>query len=172
LAAIVGFGGALLVIQPSFSQFGAVSLLPICTALLFSVYLILTRKYGIGDNPINMQFYSGLGGMIFCASALFIGEVGEITDLMITIPQSYEAIGWILVIGLIATVGHLMIVNAFSMAPASILAPFQYVEIVSATILGLLIFGDFPSPSKWLGTAIIIGSGLFIFWREQGAGKR
>ena len=161
----------MLVIQPSFSQFGAVSLLPICTALLFSFYLILTRKHGIGDNPINMQFYSGLGGMVFCASALILARLGGITDLTITIPQNYEAIGYIFVIGLIATAGHLMIVNAFSMAPASILAPFQYVEIVSATILGLLIFGDFPSPLKWLGTAIIIASGLFIFWREQDAGK-
>ncbi len=171
MAAIVGFGGALLVIQPSFSQFGLVSLLPVVTALLFSFYLILTRKYGISDNPMNMQFYSGLGGMAFCASALVLGEATGIEDLMITIPQYFEAIGWLIAIGIIATLGHWLIVTAFSMAPASILAPFQYIEIVSATILGLLIFGDFPSPSKWLGTAIIIASGLFIFWREQSAGK-
>ena len=61
----------------------------------------------------------------------------------------------------------MLIVFAFSMAPASILAPFQYVEIVSATILGFLLFGDFPNLTKWIGISIIIGSGVYIFVREQ-----
>ena len=166
-AAIIGFGGALLVIQPSFSQFGLISLLPLGAAVLFSFYLILTRKYGINDDPINMQFYSGVGGVIFCGLALIFGEASAIDDLSVTVPSHYQAFAWLVLIGIIASVSHLLIATAFSMAPASTLAPFQYVEIVSATFLGLLIFGDFPSPSKWLGTAIIIGSGLFIFWREQ-----
>jgi len=167
LAAIVGFGGALLVIQPSFSEFGMVTLLPLCTAILFAFYLILTRKYGVGDDPMKMQFFSGIGGVLFCSAAVGFGEVVGIADLQYTLPTQWQVYGWLLLIGFIATVGHLLIVLAFSIAPASILAPFQYVEIVSATLLGLMIFGDFPNPTKWLGTAIIIGSGLFIFWREQ-----
>ena len=171
IAAITGFGGALLVIQPSFAQFGAISLLPLCAAISFSFYLILTGKFGNEDNPMFMQFYSGFGGMVFCFIALMFGQATAITDLAITIPSHFEAIGWLFVIGVIATVAHLMIVTAFSMAPASVLAPFQYIEIVSATILGLLIFDNFPSPSKWFGTAIIIASGLYIFWREQYSAK-
>ena len=167
LAAIVGFGGALLVIQPSFSEFGSVSLLPLCTAILFAFYLILTRKYGVDDDPMKMQFFSGIGGVLFCATAIGFGEIVGIEDLKYTLPTQIQVFGLLFLIGVIATLGHLMIVLAFSMAPASILAPFQYVEIVSATLLGLLIFDDFPNSSKWLGTAIIIGSGLFIFWREQ-----
>jgi drug/metabolite transporter (DMT)-like permease len=171
MAAIVGFAGALLVIQPSFAQFGLVSLLPLCTAILFAFYLILTRKYGIDDDPMNMQFYSGIGAVIFCTIAIVIGEVTGIEDLAFTFPTQYQAFGWLFLIGVIATIGHLLIVSAFSMAPASTLAPFQYVEIISATVLGLMIFGDFPNPSKWLGTGIIIASGLFIFWREQRVSK-
>jgi len=53
------------------------------------------------------------------------------------------------------------------LAPLSVLAPFQYFEIISATILGYLLFADFPNAWKWLGIAIIVGSGLFILWREQ-----
>ena len=61
----------------------------------------------------------------------------------------------------------MLVVRAFRMAPLSLLAPFQYFEIISATVLGYAIFGDFPTPSKWLGIAIIVASGLFIIWREQ-----
>ena len=76
---------------------------------------------------------------------------------------------WLLVLlmGTIATVGHLLVVQAFKLAPASMLAPFQYLEIVTAVILGLFLFGDFPTPSKWLGIAIIIGSGIYVFMRER-----
>ena len=63
--------------------------------------------------------------------------------------------------------GHYIIVLAFRIAPASLLAPFQYLEIVSAAAAGFLLFGDFPSLSKWIGVAMIVGSGLYVFWRER-----
>ena len=66
---------------------------------------------------------------------------------------------------------YLLIVFASRHAPASVLAPLQYLEIVAATIYGYLIFGDFMSADKWLGVGIIIGSGLFIFWRERRLGR-
>ena len=61
----------------------------------------------------------------------------------------------------------MLVVHAFRRASASILAPFQYLEIISATLLGLLIFGDFPDAMTWLGIAVIVGSGLFVFYRER-----
>ena len=57
--------------------------------------------------------------------------------------------------------------RAFRIAPVWILAPFQYFEIISANILGFTLFGEFPTPSKWLGVAVIVGSGLYIIWRER-----
>ena len=70
-------------------------------------------------------------------------------------------------IGVFAAVGHLLVVQAFQLAPASILAPFQYVEIIMAVTIGLIFFGDFPTLSKWFGIAIIIGSGIYVFLRER-----
>lgn len=169
VAAFVGFGGALLVIQPSFAQFGPVSLLPLCTALLFSIYLILTRRFGVADNPLSMQFFAGAGGVFFCGSALLIGGIMGVENLAITLPPSGIALGWMLLIGVIGSFCHMLIVLAFRKTQASILAPFQYIEIISATILGLLIFDEFPNLLKWTGIAIIIASGLYIFWREQRA---
>ena len=166
-AAIVGFGGAIIVIRPSYELFGLVSLLPLCTAFLFSVYLILTRKSGGNDDPLVMQFFAGIGGVLMCGLILAVATPLGFEDFSLTIPNEMRAWSLLLGIGLFAVASHMLIVIAFSMAPASILAPFQYVEIVSATIFGLLLFGEFPDLIKWLGISIIIASGIYIFWREQ-----
>ncbi|MEM9332246.1 MAG: DMT family transporter [Pseudomonadota bacterium] len=167
LAAVVGFAGAIIVIRPSYELFGLVSLLPLCTAFLFSVYLILTRKAGGNDDPLIMQFFAGIGGVILCSTVLVFGTMFGSEDFGLSFPTEMRAWSLLLGIGLFAVASHLLIVIAFSMAPANILAPFQYVEIVSATILGYLIFGDFPDLTKWIGIFIIVGSGFYIFIREQ-----
>ena len=81
---------------------------------------------------------------------------------------------WLLLAGLgvIATVGHLLVVHAFRRAPAGMLAPFQYVEIVGATILGRVFFDDFPDATTWVGVAIIVGSGMYVFHREAAIARR
>ena len=76
----------------------------------------------------------------------------------------------VIVLGTISGYGHLLVVKAFQAAPVSLLAPFHYFEIITGTALGFLIFGEFPTVSKWLGIAIIVGSGLFMIWRERRAG--
>ena len=148
LAAVIGFSGAIIVIRPSYELFGLISLLPLGTAFLFAIYLILTRKLGGNDDPLIMQFFAGIGGVILCSSLMLIGTLYGIEDFSFTLPTSTPALSLLLGIGLFGIVSHLLIVMAFSMAPASVLAPFQYVEIVSATILGFLIFGGVSRSGK------------------------
>jgi drug/metabolite transporter (DMT)-like permease len=167
IAAIVGFGGALLIIQPTYEVFGARSLLPLVTALLFALYLILSRKIGQSDHPYAMQFWSGLGGVAICTVFFAIGFLAGFDDFKFTLPQSGIAALMLLGIVIIATIGHLLIIIAFSKAEASILAPFQYLEIVTMTVAGYWIFGDLPTPIKWLGIVIIVSSGIYIFTRER-----
>ncbi|MEM8647464.1 MAG: DMT family transporter, partial [Pseudomonadota bacterium] len=93
------------------------------------------------------------------------GGAGGVELMTFRMPTAVEWF-WLAMAGAIATSMHLLVVTAFRLAPASVLAPLNYMEIVSATILGYLVFGDFPDALKWLGIAIIVGSGLFIFWRE------
>jgi len=166
-AAIIGFGGAIIVIRPSYELFGLVSLLPLCTAFLFSVYLILTRISGSNQEPLVMQFYAGIGGVLMCGSILAVGTPLGSVDFGLSLPTTSQAWSLLLGIGLFAVASHMLIVIAFTMAPASVLAPFQYVEIVSATILGYLVFNEFPATTQWIGISIIIGSGIYIFLREQ-----
>lgn len=165
LAVAVGFLGALIVVRPSYDVFGVVSLLPMMAAFLFALYLMLTSKLSRSETVLTMQFWSGLVGLASLSLVIWAGTVANIEVMAFRVPTPTE---WLLLAlaGAIATSMHLLIVVAFRMAPASVLAPLNYMEIVSATLLGYLVFGDFPDGLKWLGIAVIISSGLFIFWRE------
>ena len=169
LAILIGFGGAMIVIQPSFEIFGLKALLPVVCAFLFALYLFLNRAIGDADPPLTMQTISGLGGTVFMAAALLIGHWYGSADFELSLPGSMFTLGLLVVLGVLSGYGHLLVVHAFRLAPVSILAPFQYFEIISATILGLMLFGEFPTASKWLGVFIIVGSGLYIIWRERRA---
>lgn len=171
LAIAVGFGGALIVIQPSFAIFGVTALLPVACAFLFSLYLFLNRAIGEGDTPLTMQTISGFGGMMFMAAALAVGNLGGMENFALSLPQTPLSLVLLLILGSLSGYAHLLVVRAFRMAPLSLLAPFQYFEIISATMLGYALFGDFPNLWKWVGIAIIVASGLFIIWRERMAAR-
>ncbi|MGI9499190.1 MAG: DMT family transporter, partial [Geminicoccaceae bacterium] len=165
-AIVVGFIGALLVIRPSFETIGGPALLPLGAAACFAVYLALTRRVAAVDDVMTMQLWSGVFGLILLGAALAGGEVAGIGVLDPIWPNVWE---WSMLaaLGAIGTAGHLFIVGAFRRASPSILAPFQYLEILGATLLGVLIFDDFPSLATWAGISIIVASGLYVFHRER-----
>ena len=170
LACFVGFIGALFVIQPSFADVGWPALFPLGTAITFSLYLILTRKLALNTDPFAMQFYAGLAGGLTVAFFLYWGE-GTGSLMFDPVWPSLNGALLLLGVGVAATISHMLLVFGFQRAPASVLAPFQYLEIISATLFGFLVFGDFPDAYRWLGISIIVASGLFIFWRERQLGK-
>ncbi|QYA11645.1 MULTISPECIES: DMT family transporter [unclassified Rhizobium] len=167
LAIVIGFGGAMIVIQPSFAIFGLKALLPVACAFLYALYLFMNRAVGEADSPLTMQIMAGLGGTVFMAVALLAGSSAGTADLEPSLPASALGLALLLILGSISGYAHMLVVRAFRLAPLSLLAPFQYFEIISATVLGYAIFGDFPNLSKWIGIAIIVGSGLFMIWRER-----
>ncbi len=165
-AIIIGFIGALLVIRPSFQTIGLPALLPLAAACCFAVYLALTRTVAQTDGVLTMQVWAGVFGGLTLLIALVFGEAASVDIVDPTWPSLYE---WLMLalLGLIGTSGHLLIVGAFSRASPSILAPFQYLEILGATLLGVLIFGEFPGLATWFGIGIIVASGLYVFHRER-----
>lgn len=167
LAIVVGFAGALIVIQPSFALFGWTALLPVVCAFLFSLYLFMNRAIGNADSPLTMQTVAGFGGALLLGGAILAGHAAGIEDFAPSLPSSWLGLTLLLILGSISGYAHVLVVRAFRLAPLSLLAPFQYFEIISGTVLGYAIFGDFPGASKWLGIAIIVASGLFIIWREH-----
>ncbi len=165
-AILIGFLGALIIIRPTFAEVGWAFLYPVGAAVSFSFYILLTRKLVMSEEPVRLQFFAGLFGFLIMAAAITIGDQVGFSNLEAVWPTGPQ---WLLLaaLGVIATAGHLMVVYAFQKAPVGVLAPFQYVEIIGATLLGLIVFNEFPDPVTWIGIAVIVGSGIYIFHRES-----
>ncbi|MGI9500760.1 MAG: DMT family transporter [Geminicoccaceae bacterium] len=171
LAVLVGFMGALIVIRPSFETFGLPALLPLLAAVCYALYLIMTRRLAKTESAQAMQFWVCLFGMLIL-SALLAASAQIGWDMMQPSWPTIEAWGWLACLGVIATIAHMLAIRAFQLAPASVLAPFQYLEILGATLLGAVIFDDLPDGLTGLGIAIVVGSGLYVFYREQQTGAK
>lgn len=164
-AICIGFIGALIIIRPTFAEIGIPALYPVGAACCFSTYILLTRKLVRHEDPIRLQFFAGIFGCLVMSLALGYGTAQDINILSVVWPTLDQ---WLLLalLGVIATGCHLLVTYAYRLASIGILAPFQYIEIIGASILGLAIFGEFPDAITWLGIAIIVASGLYVFHRE------
>jgi len=167
-AVITGFLGALIVIRPSFETVGPPALLPLVAAFSFSLYLTITRNMARRENPQAMQFWVCFFGMLAISLAIAASSETDWVAMQLAWPKA-EAWAWLFLLGLIGTISHMLAIRAFHLAPAGVLAPFQYLEILGATFFGVIIFGDLPDGLTGLGITIIIGSGLYVFHREQQA---
>lgn len=171
LAAVVGFCGCLLVIQPSFVAFGYVALLPLGTAVTFAAYVLTTRSLRGQMHPVQMQFQTGLAATLMLVPLIWLADgralSGGIWDTLD--PVWPEGLYWTLMfgVGFFATLAHMMMTYALTVAPAATLAPLHYLEIITAALLGLLFFGDFPNGLALVGIFIIMGSGLYVIHRER-----
>ena len=162
----VGFIGAMIVIRPSFEEVGLIAALPVITAFCVAVFALMTRALAPRENPWAMQFQMSVWGIPICALLLLAGDLTDVEFLTSSLPDLTVSL-WLVGVGFFAALSGILAVYAYRVAPASVLAPLQYFEIVSATLFGWLVFGDFPDAVKWLGISIIVGSGLYIIWRER-----
>lgn len=161
-ACAVGFIGTLLVIQPNFVEVGALALIPLSTAVIFALFMMVTRKVAKSLNPIALQTIGGaqaclilLPVLYFFPAATEIGHFEQSTYLLL------------LCLGLLGTVAHLLMTWSLRFAPASTLAPMQYLEIPVATMFGLVIFDELPNGLAAIGILVTVGAGLYIIGRER-----
>jgi drug/metabolite transporter (DMT)-like permease len=155
-AVIVGFLGVLLVIRPGMAGFHPAMLIPLLSSLCWATALILTRKM-VGERTETTFFYGSFVGF----------AIGTMTLPFIWVTPDLTELGLMLAMGLASALSHFTLIRAFVHAEAGLLAPFQYAQLVWATALGLLLWGDWPDGWAWLGTAIIVASGLYIWSRER-----
>ena len=171
LAVVIGFVGALIVIRPSFETVGPAALLPLAAAFCFAIYLTITRRLAQTEDARAIQFWVCVFSALVLSLAMAIGSQASWPVLQPSWPSPGE--WWLLAgLGVIATLSHMLAIRAFRLAPAGILAPFQYLEIFGATILGVIFFGDLPDGATLLGIVIIVGAGLYVFRREQAIARR
>ena len=165
-ACAIGFFGVILVIKPSFMNFGFVAFYPLGTAFSFAFYIISTRRLSKDLDPITLQSYTALFGTLICVPILFVGYLTNIPHLETIIPKNIFWI-WLLGVAVFGTISHLFISYALKFTSSTILAPLHYLEIVSAVFFGFLVFGDIPDLTAFSGMIIIVLSGVYIFFREK-----
>jgi drug/metabolite transporter (DMT)-like permease len=162
-AVVAGFVGVLIVIRPGVGMPHWALALPLVTALGFALYQILTRKVAgtPGETSVAMLFYvASVGAVVTTALVPFFWRTVAPLDW---VPMA--------AMGLLGGIGHLILIRALTIAPASLLAPFVYTQIVWALVLGYLVFGDLPNVWMLLGGAVIVASGLYVFYREAVLGR-
>ena len=162
-----GFVGVLIVVQPSWSVFGPVSLVPALAGALFAVYALLNRRLSAYDTPLTMQFTAGVSALADpdgrarrrLARSAFPTSRRRRSDRARS--------RFLLLMGVFGTSGHLLFVQA---RQARAIVADRADAICRDRLrgaLGYLVFGDFPDFWKWVGIAIIVGSGAYVFWRES-----
>ena len=156
-AVIVGFIGAMIVIQPGIIKINFATLAGLGTGIAYAFYIISTRRLSSTDNPYLTLFFTGLFGAII---------ISIIVPWFWTMPNTKQ---WMLMIGLAAvgTFGHFCLLLSLKYAEASKLAPLSYFEIVNNIIIGYYFFGDFPDKFIWIGLLFIVSSGIYISVREH-----
>jgi drug/metabolite transporter (DMT)-like permease len=165
-ACVVGFFGALLVIQPSLQVFGLVALWPLGTAFTFAFYMLVTRRLASTMHPVAMQAHTSWTGLLICLPIVVLMDDGPFPDLDLVMPQGWQWL-WLIGVGFWAAVSHMCMTYALAFAPAATLAPLHYFEIVMAVLFGYLIFDDLPNRMTFAGILIIIASGLYMVHRER-----
>jgi drug/metabolite transporter (DMT)-like permease len=156
-AVLVGFIGVLLVIQPGTGSFHWAMLLSLTSALSTALYQIATRRVGVEDRAITSLFYVSLVGSLAAAPLAPIGwimpNLGQWTLLVM--------------IGVFSSFGHYMLTQAHRMAPAPVLSPFLYTQIIWMTLIGFVMFGDVPDVMTIVGGSAVVASGLYVLYRER-----
>jgi len=164
LACLVGFCGTLLVIQPNFIAVGWPALLPLAVALIYALFMMVTRQIAKAIDPIQLQAVTGwLGSVILLPIILLMPEAPGIAMDW----PDWTSLALLGLFGVLGTLSHLLMTWSLRFAPAATLAPMQYIEIPVGTFFGWMIFNDLPDGFAAIGICITIAAGLYIILREQ-----
>mgnify|MGYP003741967087 CR=1 FL=1 len=161
-ACVVGFMGTLMVIQPSFATVGWPAMLPLIVAVVFALFMLVTRQISKEIDPITLQTINGVQASAIVGGGVLITGAQTAWSL----PQGTDIL-WLFALGALGTLAHLSMTWSLRLAPASTLAPMQYLEIPVATIIGLAVFGDLPNGLAAVGICITVLTGLYIILREN-----
>jgi drug/metabolite transporter (DMT)-like permease len=157
-AVLVGFVGALIVIRPGSGFTDPSLVLLLLSALAYALYQIATRWVGRYDNAATGIIFTALFGSLVMSLAM---------PFVFVMPRSVLDVLLFSCLGFLGGFGHYLVIRAFQCGAAAVIAPLGYVELVGTTVLGYLIFANFPDLWTWVGAGLIIASGIYIAWRER-----
>jgi drug/metabolite transporter (DMT)-like permease len=166
-AVAVGFAGVLIIVQPGSTAFHPLSLAVLAATFCYALSMICVRRLSRTDSDqATIMFYSiaavGLSGLLILVNELG----GQPMGVLWIWPRTIDWL-WLVAVGLTGGLGQILVTRAWRLAPAAVLAPFDYVAIVFALGYGWLFWREVPTPWLWFGLPLIIGSGLYILHRER-----
>jgi drug/metabolite transporter (DMT)-like permease len=156
-AVLIGFIGTLIIIRPGFQAFNPGMLMALAAGTSLAIYMLLTRKISGRANAMVTTFHTNVVGSIITTIAVLFVWQAPTTEQWLLFP----------LLGLIATIGHSLIVKAYDHAEASLLAPLAYAEMIMAVVAGWYFFGDFPDRWTFVGVGILIACAIYISYRER-----
>ena len=153
LALGIGFIGVVIVIRPGTELFQWPSLLVVVSASAYALYQILTRRIAGIDSPETSAIYSStVGGFGLILVLPFVWQT----------PHDLRDVALFCSLGVLGALGHYCVARAMHLAPANVISPFQYFQLLSSVAVGYFFFGNFPDLLGWVGAAIIVAAGLYI----------
>ncbi len=170
IACAVGFVGTLMVVQPSFAAVGWGALLPLGVAVVFSVFMLVTRQMAKDIDPMALQGASGLMGLPLILPLVFL-PMAESAPLVGWVMPAADQLWLFVALGIFGSIGHLLMTWSLRYAPSATLAPMQYLEIPIAALVGLWMFAEFPNGLALFGILVTIAAGLYIVARERAVSR-
>ncbi|MFN4168192.1 MAG: DMT family transporter [Pannonibacter phragmitetus] len=162
-AVFVGFIGVLVIVQPGSGPLNWAVIYSLLSMVCYALYTLLTRMLSTTDSTLSMLIIpAAVASLAMAPGGISVWQA----------PPSLFHWGLLLSTGVLGGLGHWILISAYRRAPASVLAPFTYVQIIWMISLGYLVFADLPGSSTLIGASIVVSSGLYILYREQIVKKR
>ena len=158
LTVLLGFAGVLIVVQPGTEVFRWGSLLIVASSTCYAMYQVLTRRVAQSDPAETSAIYRALLGSVL---------MSLLVPLFWTTPAGWWQVAMLLVLGLFGGLGHYFVACSMACAPANLMSPFQYFQLMGAVMFGYFVFGDVPTIYTWIGAALIIACGLYLGWYQS-----
>ena len=158
IAILAGFAGVLVIIRPFSAEFHPAMLAAVVNAILYAIFMLLTRRLAAYDSPETIQYLPAVGAAVVLTPFAIAGWEWPDTGLEWTVAC---------LLGVLGGAGHYLLAVAHRYASSAVLSPFVYQQVVYMTIFGYVVFGDVPGAPVWIGAAIVIASGLYLFHRER-----
>ena len=174
-AVTLGLIGVLVILRPGSATFQTASLLPLSAAFGYATLHMLTRYIGKTESAASMSFYIQLTFLAVCLIlGLIIGDGKFAGWNDPSLEFLFRAWSWpssdhysiLILIGTTSAFGGFFISQAYRISEAAVVAPFEYIALPIAIFWGVIVFGEFPDKTTFIGIALILGSGLYIIWRE------
>jgi drug/metabolite transporter (DMT)-like permease len=158
----VGFGGVLLITRPGLGDFNPGALLSVASVICYGLYAVLTRVASrVDSNQTSLFFNNAVGAVVMLPVIPFVWQN----------PANWTIALLLVGTGALGSLGHFFLIAGHKLAPASVLSPFIYTQLIWVVILGYLVFDHVPTRWTMVGAAVVIGSGLYLLYRERFLGK-